>query len=136
MSFKPGDKAVVTIVQGEDQDGDYRIMGGLTAKSGIKDWIGGKHLSPLPPTVSPEAQAVLDAALACDAPTHTPGAGYVLRKRVAAYRASIAPPIPSDPIADLIQEARGVMAALGAMGVPSRKLKDALEVAERSRQTT
>jgi hypothetical protein len=128
MSFKTGDKAMVTINHEPNVRGHYAISDGR----GNLGYVGERYLSPLPATISPEAQAVLDAALAWYTPSPEAGTGRILSERVTAYRASIA---PSDPIADLITQARDAMTtlALNSLTTDATLLSNAIEAAERSR---
>ena len=112
-----GDGAAVKLI-GRMVSGMIAVQGG-----GAVDEVA---LHPLPPGISPEAQELLDVAVAYDtrsADAMSTALFIRFKKAVAAYVTSIAPP---DPISELIRLARDP--ATGYW-----KLKDAAEAAERSR---
>ena len=95
--FKPGDKAAVTIIGaiigGPDGDGDYRIRYGNTER-----FFHGDFLAPLPPCMSPEAEAVLDYI-------KSGISDYVQWHNILeAYRAILPQPDPVDELLAAIQE--------------------------------
>lgn len=124
--YRKGDKAVVTINK-EDGDG-YSLVGDL-------GWIHRECLEPLPPAISPQAQAVLDAALSAIAGVPT---RYDLSEKfrplwdaVNAYRATIAPP---DPMGDALKALRAEFERFCAGAVWVDGVRDAIDAVERARQ--
>ena len=97
--FKRGDLVVVRLTGGRDA-GHYMVGGHCISEN---------KFSPLPLSISPEAQAVLDAALAWNPGSLASEDGVLGRttffKAFDSYRASLC---PLDPIAELLNAARGV----------------------------
>jgi hypothetical protein len=107
--WKTGDKAMVTIIRGSgDDEGAHYLVYALP--DGRKNfWITPGCLSPLPPAITPEAQAVLDAALVWMDVPHSLNGDMPLLHVARTYRASITPP---DPIAELIAQAKEAVGQL------------------------
>ena len=120
--YKEGDKVVVTISR-IDAQGYLRIMN----RSGV-GWIGitPEMVEHLPPSLTPEAQEVVEAARIW-ARSKIGNAGALLAA-CDAYEVAIAAP---DPIAKLITAAKVILQAYGDDALPH--LAKAVEAAERSR---
>ena len=101
-NWKTGDRAMVTLVAGVDSDGDVRAV----ITHGTYRYLPASALSPLPPSTTPEAQAVLDAAVRWEdwvnsaASTRGDFSSAVFRDAVKAYRDTLP---PADPVGDLIE---------------------------------
>jgi hypothetical protein len=104
--WKFGDRAMVTV--------DFHNLNSnlvkLDSRSCGSDWIlPVEALAPLPPLITPEAQAVLDAAVAWMDVPHSLNGDMPLLHVARTYRASITPP---DPIAELIAQAKEAVGQL------------------------
>jgi hypothetical protein len=130
--WKTGDKAMVTISKGNgDDEGAHYLVYALP--DGRKNfWITPGCLSPLPPSITPEAQALLNAAVALETAwvmlgACTSAAQTDFRKAAAYYRASITPP---DPVKELIAAAKGYVAGRVSLA----GIEDAIAAVEASRE--
>ena len=94
MSWKAGDMAMVKIVQ-VDSDGDVWIKGG-----GDRKCLRPTDVRPLPPAITPEESAVVEAALKWGK-TNAP-VNYVGDALAAAVLSLIVSRTPPDPLAELV----------------------------------
>ena len=123
-NWKTGDRAMVTLVAGVDRDGDVRAA----ITRGTYRYLPASLLSPLPPSITPEAQAVLDGAMAwLETPSNFNPT--VFRDAVEAYRAK------TDPVGALITQAKQAVGQLRKQDclTTASLLSEALAAVEASR---
>lgn len=102
------------MVMVHQQDGSIAALGRPHEVTNIGGrWVCSSILHPMPPTITPEQQAVLDAAERQENINGRPHSaneiGLAIRKTNAAVRAMLASQQPPDPVAELLAAARALI---------------------------
>jgi len=105
VMWKPGDRVMRTGTVRDTSDGGVFVGVKWDGTDPPGQLLPAKHIHPLPPLLTPEAQAVLDAVTVWREEDPNVGACYLLKAHDA-YIASVTPPQPSDPIAELVAAVR------------------------------
>ena len=110
MEWKAGDMAMVEI-QSRNQFGNVRIKNWCSA-SGDAGVVYPSGLSPIPPAITPEERAVVEAAVACEMTPIGDSGTLCLKQLAFATRTLIASRTPHDPLAKLVAALAELVASM------------------------
>jgi len=103
--WKPGDRAMRIGTVLDTSDGGVFVGVKWDGTDAPGQLLPAEYIRLLPPLLTPEAKAVLDAVTAWREEDPNVGACYLLKAHDA-YIASITPPQPRDPVAELVAAVR------------------------------